>query len=60
MTQKQTFIFEGIETVLDGIQADTQEQAEMIFRAKYSAAKITAVKVWDGNHLAYTKNQPKE
>ena len=57
---KTPFIIEGIETVLDGIPAETQEQAKMLFRAKYLAAKITAVKVWDGNHLAYTKNQPKE
>jgi hypothetical protein len=56
-----TFIIEGIVTVLDGIPADTQEQAVMLFRAKYPAAKITAVKVKDEfNHIAYTKNQPKE
>jgi len=56
-----TFIIEGIVTVLDGIPADTQEQAEMLFRAKYPAVKITAVKVKDKfNHIAYTKNQPKE
>jgi hypothetical protein len=58
---RETFIIEGIETVLYGIQADTQEQAEMLFRAKYPAAKITAVKVKDEfNHIAYTKNQHKE
>lgn len=58
---RETFIIEGIVTVLDGIQADTQEQAEMLFHAKYPAAKITSVKVKDEfNHIAYTKNQPKE
>jgi hypothetical protein len=58
---RETFIIEGIVTVLDSIKADTQEQAEMLFRATYPAAKITAVKVKDEfNHIAYTKNQPKE
>jgi hypothetical protein len=61
INKNTTFIIEGITTVLDGIQADTQEQAEMLFRAKYPATRITAVKVKDEfNHIAYTKNQPKE
>jgi len=56
-----TFIIEGVETILDGIPADDQKQAEMLFHAKYPAAKITAVKIKDeSNHIAYTKNQPKE
>ena len=54
------FVFEGYEPVQFSIRTQTQEMAEKMFRAHHPTVKITAVKVWIGNNLIYTKTQPKE
>lgn len=39
------FICEGIETVLDVINAEDEEQARMLFHTKYPALKKDTVKI---------------
>jgi hypothetical protein len=56
----EVFVIEGYEPIQFPIGASTQEEAEKKFRAQHPTAKITAVKVWIGNNLIYTKTQPKE